>query len=278
MFRSSSFLLLLVLACAVVVPAQAVDSNPDLDNLQKQNEALQAQVEALQLQVKALQAQVQILSARLPGAPAPARPPSALPAAGNAPTPDAVYEREAQALIDGVIRLTDQGDADGARAKIVELRAKYGASKVAGQATYFSNEIEVIGKNAPTDWGIATWFQGKDAADLSGKPTTLVIFWEEWCPHCRDEMPKLQQLYAAHKAQGLRMLGITTVTQTSTDDKVRAYLDQNKIGFPVGKEAGTASTYFNVKGIPAAAIVKGGKIVWRGHPIRLTDEIVKRWL
>jgi len=106
----------------------------------------------------------------------------------------------------------------------------------------------------------------------------VVVFWEEWCPHCRDEMPKLQQLYAAHKADGLQVLGITKVTQTATDEKVRAYLDQNRIQFPVAKETGIPSDYFNVKGIPAAAIVKGGKIVWRGHPIRLTEEIVKRWL
>jgi hypothetical protein len=91
-------------------------------------------------------------------------------------------------------------------------------------------------------------------------------------------MPKLQALYAAHKADGLQVLGLTKVTQSSTDEKVKAYLEQNAIRFPVGKETGTPSAYFNVKGIPAAAIVKGGKVVWRGHPIRLTDEVVLRWL
>lgn len=74
------------------------------------------------------------------------------------------------------------------------------------------------------------------------------------------------------------MLGITKVTQTATDEKVRAYLEQNQIQFPVGKEAGAPSSYFNVKGIPAAAILKGGKVVWRGHPIRLSNELVLRWL
>ncbi len=43
-------------------------------------------------------------------------------------------------------------------------------------------------------------------------------------------------------------------------------------------ETGKLTEYFNVSGIPAAAVVKDGKIVWRGHPIRLTDEMLKNWL
>ena len=37
------------------------------------------------------------------------------------------------------------------------------------------------------------------------------------------------------------------------------------------------SQHFNVSGIPAAAVVKDGKIVWRGHPARLTDEMIQGW-
>ena len=262
MNRIAPLVLVLGLAAVAGSRLEAAASDPELVALRKQ-------VETLQEQVKSLEAQVKALAARAPAAPAPAPAP-----APTAAAPTAAYEAEAQAIINDVVRLTDYGDVDGARAKLGELRAKYGASKVAGQGTYFSNEIEVIGKGIPSDWGIEKWFQGKDEVDLSGRATTIVVFWEEWCPHCKDEMPKLQALYAAHRGQGLEVFGITKVTQTSTDEKVKAYLEQAGIRFAVGKEAGIPSTYFNVKGIPAAAIVKGGKIVWRGHPIRLTDEVV----
>lgn len=274
MIRIARFLLAFGLVASAAVRIQAAPSDPELDALRKQ-------VETLQAQVKALEAQVKALAARVPGGPASggATAGTVAPVAAGAAAPTtAAYESEAQALINDVIRMTDQGNADGARAKLAELRTKYGASKVAGQGTYFSNEIEVIGKTAPADWAIEKWYQGKDGIDLSGGTTTIVVFWEEWCPHCKDEMPKLQALYAAHKAQGLRVLGLTRVTQTSSDDKVKAYLDQNGIQFPVGKETGTAGAYFNLKGIPAAAILKGGKIVWRGHPVRLTDDVVTFWL
>jgi hypothetical protein len=31
---------------------------------------------------------------------------------------------------------------------------------------------------------------------------------------------------------------------------------------------------FNVSGIPAAAVVKDGVVVWRGHPARLNNDIL----
>jgi thiol-disulfide isomerase/thioredoxin len=273
MFRSARIALFVVSIVWIggMAPDPCAASDPALDALRKQ-------VEALEARMKTLEVAIQALATRAPApAPAPAAA-TAAPAAAVPAAPSASYEAEAQALIQEVIQATDQGDPELARAKLAEVRTRYGASKVAGQATYFANEIDVIGKGVPSDWGISSWFQGKDTIDLSGKPTTLVVFWEEWCPHCRDEMPKLQSFYAAHRKQGLQILGLTKVTQTSTDDKVTAFLKQGGIEFPVGKESGVPSAYFNVKGIPAAALVKDGKIVWRGHPIRLTPEILKRWL
>jgi hypothetical protein len=36
------------------------------------------------------------------------------------------------------------------------------------------------------------------------------------------------------------------------------------------------SNAYAVTGIPAAAVVKGGKVVWRGHPAQLTDEVLTK--
>ena len=241
-------------------------SNPtETDQLKKQVETLESQMRVLQGQVKAIEARL--------------APPAQGSAKSIAPAPSIAssdqLEAEAQAAITEIPRLADQGRADEARAKIVEFRSNYGSSKIAGQATYFSHELEVVGKDAPTDWGIEKWFQGEKAIDLSGKKPILIIFWEEWCPHCKDEMPKLEQVYAAHKAQGLQILGVTKVTQTSTDEKVQAYLAANGIEFPIAKESGVMSDYFSVSGVPAAVMIKSGKVVWRGHPIRITEETLK---
>ena len=44
---------------------------------------------------------------------------------------------------------------------------------------------------------------------------------------------------------------------------------------PIAKEGGAYSSVFNVSGIPAAAIVKDGKIIWRGHPARLDKTMLE---
>ena len=46
---------------------------------------------------------------------------------------------------------------------------------------------------------------------------------------------------------------------------------------PLGTSAVARSpTGFNVTGIPAAALVKEGKVIWRGHPGRLDDATIDK--
>jgi thiol-disulfide isomerase/thioredoxin len=136
----------------------------------------------------------------------------------------------------------------------------------------------VVGKPTPEEWHIEKWFQGEGEVDLDGSKTTLLVFWELWCPHCRRELPRLQKMWDDHKALGLQVVGVTRVTRTSTDDGVRAFLSKSSIAYPVAKVDGKLAEYFQVTGIPAAALVKDGQIVWRGHPIRLTPQVLYRWL
>ena len=62
-------------------------------------------------------------------------------------------------------------------------------------------------------------------------------------------------------------------TNSSTE-----FIKDNKVTYPTAKENGDLSKHFNVSGIPAAAVVKGGKIIWRGHPGRLNDSMIDGWL
>jgi len=60
---------------------------------------------------------------------------------------------------------------------------------------------------------------------------------------------------------------------------VTAFLSEQKVTYPIAKEQGDSmSKAYGVKGIPAAAVVKDGKVVWRGHPAKLTDDMIKGWL
>ena len=48
-------------------------------------------------------------------------------------------------------------------------------------------------------------------ADWKGK-VILVNFWATWCNPCREELPRIQKVYAQHHAKGLEVLGITSDT------------------------------------------------------------------
>lgn len=189
-----------------------------------------------------------------------------------------VNEAEAQAALTAVNALIASGDTTKAKAEMTKFMQKYGSGTTAKRASKTYQELQVIGKAAPGDWGIDKWFQGEGEAKLGSKDTTLVVFWELWCPHCKREVPKLQALYESLKGDGLRVVGLTKVNKSSTDEKVSEFIKTQSVSYPMAKENGSASQHFGVSGIPAAAVVKDGKVIWRGHPARLSEAQLKSWL
>jgi thiol-disulfide isomerase/thioredoxin len=185
---------------------------------------------------------------------------------------------QAEAAYAQVTQLMAAGDYEQAKTKMAEFMKTYGATSTAKKARRTYEELAVIGKTVPADWKIEKWYQGEDDIDLAGGKTTLLVFWEEWCPHCKREVPKLQALYNDLKGDGLQVVGLTKITRSSTEEKVTAFISEKQIAYPVAKESGELSTYFNVQGVPAAAVIKDGKVVWRGHPAQLNEAKLKVWL
>jgi thiol-disulfide isomerase/thioredoxin len=170
------------------------------------------------------------------------------------------------------------GNIDAAKAKLAQLKAKYASTTAYRRAKKVERELEVIGKAAPDSLKVEKWLANQASIDFSSSSPTLLVFWEIWCPHCKREVPKMQKIYDDFGAQGLQMVGLTKITRSATEEKVQAFITENKLGYPLAKEGGDLSKAFNVSGIPAAAVVKSGKIVWRGHPGRLSDDMIKGWL
>ena len=96
--------------------------------------------------------------------------------------------------------------------------------------------------------------------------------------HCQREVPKLQALYDNLKGDGLQVVGLTKITKSATEEKVAEFITSRSVSYPVAKENGQASQHFGVSGIPAAAVIKDGKVIWRGHPARLSEAQLKSWL
>lgn len=167
-------------------------------------------------------------------------------------------------------------DYDTTRAKLDEIKEKYASTRAARMVPRIESELVVIGRPA-TELAVEKWFQGN--VDLTKGDATLLIFWEVWCPHCKREVPKLEATWEKFKGEGLQVVGLTKMTRNVTDEQVDQFIKENKITYPVAKEQGSAlSEHFGVQGVPAAAVVKDGKVVWRGHPARLTDDMIRNWV
>jgi peroxiredoxin len=165
------------------------------------------------------------------------------------------------------------GDYPTAKAKLAELAVEPLASTRAGKASLrMASEINLVGTDAAA-LDAEKWFQGKAA--LGDSKATLLVFWEVWCPHCKKELPKLAEEEGKYKAKGIQVVGITKVTKSATDEKVEEFIKESKAKFPILKEKdGSLSKAYAVSGIPAAALVKDGKVIWRGHPARLDDATI----
>jgi thiol-disulfide isomerase/thioredoxin len=201
------------------------------------------------------------------GAAAPAAAPGAQPAAPQDPP-------EAMELYKAAAEAAAQGKPDEAKAKLQELQSKYGTSRPAQAGARLLAELSVVGKDI-SDLAVDEWYQGK--ASLADSKATLVVFWEVWCPHCKREVPKLEETYNKYKGEGLGVVGLTKLSRNKTPEEVKTFITENKVSYPMGKES-TMSDFFGVSGVPAAAVVKGGKVVWRGHPAQINDDMIKGWI
>ncbi|MGD8375231.1 MAG: TlpA disulfide reductase family protein [Acidobacteriota bacterium] len=222
---------------------------------------LQEQIAALDRRVDALEADLAAVSTRV-----------------RTNHPDPSMERAAAQALNQINGLVAGGNVAEAKVQMEGFLEEYGSTQAARQARSMAMELAAVGKPAPGQWSIERWYQGESDIDLQGQGPTLLVFWETWCPHCKREVPQLEQTFERYQPQGLQVLALTRQTRGATDESVESFIAEHGLQFPVAKETGALSAHFAVSGIPAAAVVKDGKVVWRGHPARLSDAMLESWL
>ena len=102
--------------------------------------------------------------------------------------------QEVQALYPKVDDMLGAGKVAEANQALAAFNTKYKGTPGAAYSRSLGRELAVVGKATPEGWFIEKWYQGESEVDLDG-PLTLLIFWESWCPHCRNEVPKMQKLH-----------------------------------------------------------------------------------
>ncbi|HBB16284.1 MAG: hypothetical protein A3J94_09870 [Syntrophus sp. RIFOXYC2_FULL_54_9] len=96
-------------------------------------------------------------------------------------------------------------------------------------------------------------------SDQRGKPV-LLIFGTTWCPACREEIPRLKDIYARYAERGLVMVNINV---RESQDKVTRYAGKNALPYrSLLDEKGTVSEKYGILGVPALILLdEAGMIV-----------------
>ena len=164
--------------------------------------------------------------------------------------------------------------AEGKLQKAVDALAKILNGRNDGRAERaerFLNEITLVGSAAKA-LAVEHVYQG-GVPDLS-EGVSLLVFWEKWCPHCTREVPKLEAFHKKY-ADSIKVVGLTKQSRDVSDEDIKGFIEENQLTYPILKETGQSSADYLISGIPAAAVVKEGVVIWRGHPARLTDALLQ---
>ena len=107
--------------------------------------------------------------------------------------------------------------------------------------------------------------------------TLILTFWASWCEPCQHELPLLSRYAAAHREQGLMVLGFS-LDDSEDLDKVRAIAKQ--LQFPVGLlNQSTVHGYGRMWRIPVSFVIDRNGILrydgWKAEQPAWTDASLK---
>jgi peroxiredoxin len=89
-------------------------------------------------------------------------------------------------------------------------------------------------------------------SELRGE-VVMINFWASWCGPCRQEMPKLEELYVRYKPLGFTVLGVNIEEDNS---KAKALLEDLSVSFPVlFDDQNEVSRLYQVAAMPSTVLV-----------------------
>jgi thiol-disulfide isomerase/thioredoxin len=190
----------------------------------------------------------------------------------------AVASAKGSARVQAMLTL---GDIAAARGNRVEASKQYelaSAENDKSSQRYVELRKELFGKPAP-EIDTKRWL-GETSKPLSALKGHVVVvdFWATWCAPCRAVMPKLDELYKAHRKDGLAVIGVTRfydhgslpanpaamrdggepvkgLTAETFPAHVEAFRKNTGISYPFAVGTDGDFEAYHVRGIPTLAVV-----------------------
>lgn len=133
-----------------------------------------------------------------------------------------------------------------------------------------------VGDTAPALHG-TVWltYPSNDPSPPSKTPIVLE-FWATWCAPCRLSIPHLNRIASALADEHVAFVAITS----EAPNTVSLFTNNSPIAGFVGCDtARTLHSAFGVTAVPRSFLInREGIVCWYGHPMSLTEEVVRRFV
>jgi len=120
--------------------------------------------------------------------------------------------------------------------------------------------------------------------DIRGEHLTVIDFWATWCKPCARAIPKLNDLAADFKTDGVHFLGIN-VDSPRNDPKVKPFVHTYNIRYPVLRDPNSEyASEVNISGLPTLLIVNADREIlyihrgYRPGDEKVIEEEIKKHL
>ena len=103
-----------------------------------------------------------------------------------------------------------------------------------------------------------------DLAQIIGTKPVMLVFWASWCPSCKTEVPKINQLAGKFRSRGMEFIAVN-VGYNDSVERAQAFARNTGMTYPaIFDGSGKITERYQLQGVPTILIAdKKGKVLFR---------------